>query len=173
MILTTQIDPYRDQIEALNKVSFPSNQRRSLDYYVNDKGNNSDVIAILVEDEFAGFAVVLYTDKVAHLVYFAIEPEMQGEGFGSQVLQLLINYYYNKPLVADVENDDGDYDNLEERTSRINFYLRNGFQKTPVKYDWRGEDYIILSTRPHFTEEQLDEFWDTLKEENRDLISPE
>ena len=132
MIITTDVLKYEQQMNKLNEEVFPEKQRLNLRNYINDEGKNSSVVAIVVNETFAGFAIVLFTKEIAHLIYLAIEPSMQGDGLGSQVLHQLIEYF-KQPLIADVENDEVICDNHGERVSRINFYIRNGFNRTSVK----------------------------------------
>lgn len=159
--LSSDIKRYRDRIDNLNRTVFPENERREFDALVRDKGQNCDFFAIEHHDEFLGFAVVLYTDVIAHLIYYAIEPSHQGQGLGSQALSALINHY-SKPVIADIEEPKPFIANYSDRMRRKQFYLNSGFIETSIKYNWRDEDNIILSTQSGLVGEYFTEFWLTI-----------
>ena len=45
---------------------------------------------------------------------------------------------------------------------RKKFYLRAGYEETPVKYEWRQENYEILSFGGQISEAEYDGFWENL-----------
>ena len=61
--------------------------------------------------------------------------------------------------MVDVEDPDKNEFKKEERLKRINFYLKAGFKLTNIKYNWNGEDYIILVINGDITEDEFWNFW--------------
>lgn len=168
-ILRNNIDAYRKDINRLNIESFPSNERRDLTQLYEDEGESSDIFVLTDEGEFIGFAIVLLTPSIAHLVYFAIEKDHQSKGYGSMVLQHLMDCY-DIPLIADVEAPLEEAEDLEQRLHRIHFYHRNGMLMTEIRYKWRGEDYVILSSEPTVEKVDFNKFWGDLEKINPDLV---
>lgn len=46
---------------------------------------------------------------------------------------------------------------------RKKFYLKAGYEETPVKYEWRQENYEIFSFAGQISEEEYDCFWEGLR----------
>ena len=65
--------------------------------------------------------------------------------------------------MVDIEVPDISAENNEQRIMRKKFYLRAGYEETPVKYEWRGEKYEILSYRGQISQAEYDWFWEDLK----------
>lgn len=59
----------------------------------------------------------------------------------------------------EVEEDSKDAEELERRNRRRDFYLRNGFDSSPVDYVWQGEHYRLLSAGGTVTEKDFRDFW--------------
>ena len=85
------------------------------------------------------------------------------------VLQHLMDCY-DIPLIADVEAPLEEAEDLEQRLHRIHFYHRNGMLMTEIRYKWRGEDYVILSSEPTVEKVDFNKFWGDLEKINPDLV---
>lgn len=116
-----------------------------------------------------GLGCTLLTRKMAHLIYFAVEPSLRGGGLGSQALELFRRRYTPRPLAVDIEEPLEGTPNQAQRLRRKNFYLRGGLLETPVRYRWRGEAYQILSTGP-LSPEDWEDFWEDLRQKNPRLL---
>lgn len=91
--------------------------------------------------ELIGFAAVLRDPKqnIGILDLFAILPKHQQDGYGSYFLQRLHKEENLPNLLIECE-----YPTDESKQKRIDFYEKNGAQRSP--YDWRsfGVKYEVL-----------------------------
>ena len=56
------------------------------------------------EDDFVGFASVLYNAKVFYVSFFAIVPQMRSHGYGSEIIDKLVDFYGpSRSMVLEVE----------------------------------------------------------------------
>lgn len=145
------------RIEALYERAFPENERRPLGPIIADESGTAQCLAFYDEDGFAGLACVLCWRDIDHLIYFAVEEEKRGRGYGAQILNGL--FKEGRRLIADLEADDPERADNEMRLRRLAFYRRCGFSETDVRYEWRGEKYVILSRGGNITPDGFRDFW--------------
>ena len=110
-------------------------------------------------------ACLLNTPMISHIIYLAIVESLRSHGYGSKALELLHNRKPGKKIMVDIELPDVPAANAEQRRMHKNFYLRAGYEETPVKYEWRHENYEILSFGGPITEAEYDGFWQYLREQ--------
>ena len=138
----TQNDLVR--IKALYNRAFPENERRPFDDIMASLNNRLKLNVFYADGAFVGFAFLLNCGDISHIIYFAVEEEMRGQGMGRDI-----------PGAP----------NAMQRCHRTHFYLRSGYQETQVKYEWRGEQYEILSNGGDVSDAEFWNFWDTLEKE--------
>jgi len=63
---------------------------------------------------------------------------------------------------VDIERELLDCEENELRRRRKNFYLRNGYEETDIRYRWQEESYEILSSGGIVTKEDFGNFWKSL-----------
>lgn len=90
-------------------------------------------------------ACLLNSPTISHIIYLAVDESLRGHGYGSKALELLHQSKNGKKIMVDIEVPDEQAENAEQRQKRKKFYLRAGYEETPVKYEWRNENYEILS----------------------------
>ena len=127
-----------------------------------DQTGHAQVLAAMEEGEFRGFVCSLIQGDLLHIIYFAVTEDQRGRGLGSQILAAVREASPGMRLLVDIEAPDPTAENHLQRVRRQEFYLRNGYTETPVRYSWRGEDYIILSRGGNLTPEEFHRFWDDL-----------
>ncbi|CAM4172697.1 GNAT family N-acetyltransferase [Erysipelothrix aquatica] len=162
-------DTHKMDIETLYINAFPENERKNLNYIYDDKGANSEICVLLDDDCFVGFTIVLFTDTLVHLIYFAIDPKVQSKGLGSATLAL-IKERYQRTIFADVEVVRPKKSDAPIRRRRIKFYKKNHYNETKIVYNWRGEEFTILSTDYPLTAREYHDFWETLEKNNPKLL---
>lgn len=151
--------PWLPQIRKLYESSFPDNERRPLDTLLNDQTGAGEVFAALDEGRFVGLAVLLTHGDLTHILYFAVEAFLRGRGYGSDLLAAIRGRYPGQRILADVEAPDPRADNRAQRERRIAFYRRNGYEMTEIRYNWVGENYVILSAGGPVTGPEFGAFW--------------
>ncbi len=83
---------------------------------------------------------------------------MRGHRYDSKTPELLHNSKTGNKIMVDIEVSDEQTENTEQRRIRKKFYIRAGYGKTPVKYEWRYENYEIFSYGEHISEEEYNGF---------------
>ena len=150
------------EIRRLYLSAFPANERRRFRDLVDDPSGGSELVTLYDGELFCGFACFLNALDISHIIYFAIEENLRDRGYGSAALKAIGEYKRGRRILVDIELETPSAVNNDQRRRRKSFYLRNGYKQTPVRYHWRGEDYEILSTGGNITDEEYENFWETL-----------
>lgn len=151
------------KVKKLYYHAFPKNERRTFPELVENRLGNTEVVCFYDTDTFVGMACTLNTPTISHIIYLAIEESFRGHGYGSQALALLRRSKAGKRMLVDIEAPDGQAANAAQRLRRKSFYLRAGYEETPVAYQWRHESYQILSCGGQISEAEYEQFWEDLR----------
>ena len=148
-------------IHSLYESAFPPDERMPFERVLQKR--DSGVMRLLsVENndgEFLGFANITLCLDVLALNYFAILPEKQGSGYGTEVILALKNRYPTRSIVIDIEDDDVECDNAEQRKRRRAFYERLGFFAMPYRLSIFGVPSLIMSSGREYTFEEYKEIF--------------
>ena len=157
IVLTENNSPERiEMIRALYESAFPPEERMPF-ARVLEKRDNGTMRLLSVESErgeFLGFANITLCLDVLALNYFAILPEKQGKGYGTEVIVELKKRYSERSIVIDIEDDGVESDNREQRTRRRCFYERLGFRAMPYRLSIFGVPSLIMSSGRSYTFEE-------------------
>lgn len=158
IFLNSDIDKARiEKIRQLYDSSFPPEERMPFDMLLKKTqvGNMRLYSVETSEGEFVGLATVtLCLDDAAVLSYFAIVPERQGRGYGSECIRSLIKKYPDRSIVIDIEDDQALADNTEQRIRRKAFYERLGFKVMPYRLKIFGVPSLIMSSSRAYSYEE-------------------
>ena len=152
--------------KALYYRAFPKNERRSFPELVENRFGGTEVFCFRDGETFVGMACLLNTQTVSHIIYLAVDEALRGKGYGSKALELLHQSKSGKKIMVDIEVPDEQTENAEQRRMRKKFYLRAGYEETPVKYEWRQENYEILSFGGQISGAEYDDFWENLRKQS-------
>ena len=152
--------------KALYYRAFPKNERRSFPELVENRFGSTEVFCFYDEKTFVGMACLLNSPSISHIIYLAVDESLRGYGYGSRALDLLHQSKSGKKIMVDIEVPDEQAENAEQRKKRKKFYLRAGYEETPVKYEWRQENYEILSFGGQISEAEYDGFWEDLQKQS-------
>ena len=75
-----------------------------------------------------GLLYNIYYKDLIYVLFFAIDENLRGCGYGGRVLKILQSKYQNKRIFLCIESMDPKADNYEQRLKRKAFYERNGFE---------------------------------------------
>lgn len=157
-------------VNRLYKDSFPINERKDLRFLLSENQDIGEIYVVEEENQFIGFVCILFTIEIAHIIYFSVLPELRNKGYGSNILKLICEMKKGYRVIVDIEKPNIDSNNYEQRVQRKNFYLRNCFLETEVKYKWHGDYFEILSYGGNITDEEFDQFWDSIIQVNENLV---
>lgn len=137
------------QINALLEISFPPEERRSVEEIAdNVNGPHLELLTAEENGNVYGMLTVWDLESFTFLEHFAVSPAYRGKGIGTKILDF-VEEYWGKPTVLEVEYPTG---RMEKR--RIGFYERNGFVLNDYPYlmpDLSGGNEpvpLLLMSRP-------------------------
>ena len=136
-----------EQIKLLYQTAFPENEQIPWEDLVRLIDQMQlDFTAYYEDDTFIGFTILFPHKKFNWFWYFAVIPELRGQGKGQKILTYLIEKYKEKNVVLDMESPKQECNNKEQRIRRHDFYLRNRFRDTNLyrKYDNLEMTIMIL-----------------------------
>lgn len=169
MITLQKMNEQSKEIKRISECyekAFPENERKPLEPLLQDKSGCGEVFSFYDENEWIGFACMISSPKVAHIIYLVIDDTLRSKGYGSKVLQLLHETKPQHQFIVDVERVDETANNAVQRIKRNQFYKRNHYQETEVKYNWFEENYEILVSKGTFSTQDFYDFWDFVYEAN-------
>lgn len=138
--LSSWINVYR-----LYKKAFPFYERKSFSIIKSmNERKAADIWIINNKNSFAGFAITLNHEDLILLDYFAISPNMRGNGLGGKALRELQKIYSNKRLFLEIETTFSDSKNKHERLRRKDFYLKNGMSELGFSVNLFGTEMEVL-----------------------------
>jgi len=143
---------------------FPKEERKS--YYKLKKSyynNITDIIQIMSENKVIGFFIVNYLKNNLYLVldYFAIWPESQNRGYGTDAVKLLKEMYIKYDgIFIEIEKIEEAKNASEEKTRqrRAKFYEKLGFCKMKFDLDLYGvlySPYILPCKKESFNNAEV------------------
>lgn len=133
----------------LYQKSFPQEERKPFSLIERKAAMGSMEILVLKEEgKRCGLAITALGQGIVLLDYFAIAPEYQGQGLGSDALFLLRELYVEKQFFLEIEELDDTQPNAQERVRRKSFYLRNGMLETGIHIELFHVRMELLASRP-------------------------
>lgn len=147
----TQQSRFWEQVNALAKEAFPPEEYLAPTELVKmAQSDDFDFLALLDEDTFVGFMVVMLYENMAYLFFLAIDTDNRGNGYGSRAIETLKAEYPDKIHTVDFEMLDDAAPNQEQREKRRSFYLRNGYRETGLFLSYLGVDYEVFCMGERF-----------------------
>lgn len=99
-------------------------------------------------NSFIGLTHTTSTKDVLFVMFFAVEENLRGMGYGSAILSHLKACHPDKSIILNVEPLDENAPNAQERILRMGFYKKNGFFDTGYQIAEVGGIFRVLSTEP-------------------------
>lgn len=101
--------------------------------------------AILCDEKLVGMQFIVKYDDISYLMYFAIDGNCRGLGYGSESLKKLI--IRNENVLLCIERPDNT--DITKMRRKV-FYLCNGFYETGCCIEDAGVEYEVLSSIRNF-----------------------
>ena len=157
-LINTPSQKNKEFFEKLYITAFPEDERIEIDdlYELYAKGLIS-IDLINHEDNNIGLAVIYLNDNIHLLSYFAIDPSLRNNGYGSRSLRLLKEKY--EDLIIEIESTKfKDADDYNLRNRRKAFYIRNGFKVLDTQVNYFGIEMELMATTK---DAGIDEYMET------------
>lgn len=150
------------KIEKLYIEAFPENERFSFSKMIKNENGHYETFGFYRDETFCGFAILLNSEDISHILYIATLPELRGMGLGAKALSALGRIKKDMRIIVDIERELPDCEENELRRRRKNFYIRNSYAETDIRYRWQDESYEILSCGGNVSKEDFGNFWKSL-----------
>lgn len=134
--------------------SFPKEERlpwwvmRLLGYF-----DGAELVGYTDGDRLVGFAYAVGYRDIYYVMFLCVDKDMQGRGYGSQILGLMRRENPKRKILLNVELLDQNASNYEDRVRRVKFYEKNGFFDTGYNIDEVGGTFRIMATSPEIDAE--------------------
>jgi GNAT superfamily N-acetyltransferase len=148
------------KIYNLYRSAFPRSERKpfSMIYKMSRKGK-TDVWYCTDHSSFIGLAITINGPDKILLDYFAIDDKHRNGGYGSRILEAIIERYSPMTVFGEIENVVDEGEDLELRKRRKAFYLRNGLKEIGVMVYLFGVKMELLTTDAIMTFEEYRNFY--------------
>lgn len=146
--------PERRKIKELYISAFPKHERMPwwiLRILATQK--DAEITGYYDDNAFCGFTYTITAEDMLFVLYFAVNIEIRGKGYGSAILEMLKQNNPDKTIFLNIELLDEGAENYDERVRRFNFYKKNGFYDTGLNMDEVGGTFRVLSSRENIDEE--------------------
>ena len=121
---------------------------RAKKYQADDK---TKAYAYADNGEYKGIVVFETKDKTAEILDIAVQPEYQGQGIGSRLIDYIFSQFAVSNITAETDDD------------AIGFYKKYGFAVTDTKYVFDSKRYVCVC-------ESVTHHYDLLIDENNDPV---
>ena len=91
-------------------------------------------------------------------MFLAVDKTLRSKGYGSAILQDIQNKYPEKKIIISIEPCDKNAFDIELRTKRKEFYMRNGYQETGYMMKLNGIVQEIIIKNGKFDKKQFRSF---------------
>lgn len=139
-----------NRITEIYNEAFPTNERFPISYLIK-KSENADVHfnSIYDNDKLIGIIYNIFSNNILFVLYFAVNNEYRGQGYGSKILEFLKEKYSNYTILLEIEQLDKNANNYEQRLKRKSFYEKNGFYETNKLLSEGKNTFEIMTSNPN------------------------
>ena len=139
--------------------SFPKNERMPfLMMVAMSKLWNTAFLGFYDSDTLCGFVYLAHNSKIVFIMFLAVDETLRSKGYGSAILQDIQNKYPEKKIIISIEPCDKNAFDIELRTKRKEFYMRNGYQETGYMMKLNGIVQEIIIKNGKFDKKQFRSF---------------
>ncbi len=143
---------YTDSFPKIERIPFPMMVAMS-------KLWNTDFLAFYDKDTLCGFIYLAHIRNIVFVMFFAVDKMLRSKGYGSAILQEIQNKYPDKKIIVSIEPCDKNAPDIDLRTRRKDFYLRNGYKETGYMIKLAGVVQEIIICNGEFDKKQFRTFF--------------
>lgn len=151
------------KLEKINYDSFPIEERLEIDKLL--EMANTDLFSLYLiyeNNNLIGFILLAINKPSIYIFLFAIDKSMRSKGYGSTVLKYLKELYPEYQIVLDLERIKKNSPNIEQRISRKDFYMRNGYFETGCFMDYNDVEFEVLCNNYNFNQDSFNRLLDKI-----------
>ena len=140
--------------------SFPKKERMPFSMMVAmSKLWNTEFLGFYDGNALCGFVYLAHNSKIVFVMFLAVEKALRSKGYGSAILRDIQNKYSEKKIIISIEPCDKDTLDIELRTRRKDFYMRNRYQETGYRMKLNGIVQEIIISNGEFDKKQFRTFF--------------
>lgn len=94
------------------------------------QGHGGRLLCFEDSGEYIGFVFTYERDAVLYVAYIAVVPDKRDLGYGSEMLEYVLEERKYRSVFLTAEAQTGQGDDLKQRVRRVRFYNRNGWRRT-------------------------------------------
>lgn len=154
--VTKKLPDYKNLMEIYQS-AFPHNEKIPVWLLlIMSKRKCVEFLAFYDEGTFCGFTYIIHHDKTTFIMYLATDARVRSKGYGKKILRMISERFPLNNIVLNIETVDKGSDNYEQRLSRQNFYLNNGFKQAGFKIYDKKNIYDVLYNGTSFSKEEYE-----------------
>ncbi|EMC1016747.1 GNAT family N-acetyltransferase [Enterobacter bugandensis] len=134
-----------DTLEAIKNQCFPEATFFRLTDFQEQSPDGMVFRAVMAGDIPVGYYILCSNQKMNFLVHLAIDARYRSAGYGSEVMDHILQEYGSTPLTLLIEKPEAAAPPDDLKIRRLNFYMRKGFMLTGVTEIFAGNDYSLMS----------------------------
>jgi len=120
---------------------------------------NTEFLSFYDQDMLCGLIYLATNRKLVFVMFFAVDKKLRSKGYGSAILREVQERYPNKKIIISIEPCDVGADDLEIRSRRKAFYLRNGYKETGYRMKLNGVVQEIIMKNGDFRKKEFRTFF--------------
>lgn len=142
---------YFNDIKKIYNNSFPRKERFPLIILLlNIIRKNSEMFVLLDNNMVCAFIYCINYGNMTFILYLAVDPEKRNNGYGSYLLNWILEKKKNNKIFLNIDKIDDNYEDSDIRKKRLDFYINNHFYITNYLSVERCSNFHILSTDKKF-----------------------
>lgn len=118
-----------------------------------------DFLAFYDNNVFCGFTYSIHNKNTTFVLYLAIDKSIPSKGYGSQILNWIVDNTKANRVTLNIETVNTKYSNYYERLSRQKFYFKNGFEDTKYKLIDKNDVYDVLYKVSNFSKSEYEKLF--------------
>lgn len=156
-IVTSKLKEY-EKVLSIYEEAFPKNEKLPKWLLtLMAKRKFVDFLAFYDEGIFCGLTYLIHYKNTCFVLYLAIDRSIRSKGYGTKILNWIVDNNKSNNIVLNIETVDKKYDNYKQRLDRQRFYLKNGFMDTEYKLEEKGDIYDVLYKGKTFVKTEYEE----------------
>lgn len=120
---------------------------------------NTEFLGFYDGNTLCGFVYLAHNRKIVFVMFLAVDKRLRSKGYGSAILQNIQSKYPEKKIIISIEPCEKDAPDIELRTRRKDFYMRNRYQETGYMMKLNGIVQEIIISNGEFDKKQFRTFF--------------